>query len=206
MKNSPSSTTVSKTIARIRALLDEDHIRSEIDTPIDRALDGFKFDAATPVSRHRFHEIIAAFVRHVYQYGLRTPRRLAPATALAEALDIIERSYPAPNGDRYDAALCDALSREQDGLILVLDVIAAEIAERERQKYASWVIASSFSLTDWRARCAIAEALLAEHAGNLTPELQQLTPAQLADNCLDLIFLDGMRDQWRSPVFAWFGL
>lgn len=142
-------------LARLRELLDEECVRREVDQRIDTAAARFHFENR-PFSHRHLQCVIADFVCHVYEHGLRFSQRLSPREALGEAVAILDTSYPGPPGSRYDAAVVDASDCTQDGLVAVLTQLAVLIKERERRKYVQGVLATWLDPSDWHTNCQIA--------------------------------------------------
>jgi len=158
--NSRRRMPAAERLAHLRAALAEDCVRRAVDQRIDAAAAYFHIETEPPLSHRHFQRVIADFVRHVYEHGLRFSQRLSPREALGEAIAILDTSYPGSPGSRYDAAVVDASDSEQDGLAAVLAQLAVLIKERERRKYAQGVLATWLDPSDWHTNCEIAELQL----------------------------------------------
>lgn len=160
MMNSRSRMPAAERLAHIRAALAEDCVRREVDQRIDTAVAHFHVETAPPLSHRHLQLVIADFVRHVYEQGLRFSQGLSSREALGEAIAILDTSYPGPPGSRYDAAVVDATDSEQDGLAAVLSQLTVLIKERERRKYVQGVLGAWLDPSDWHTNCEIAELQL----------------------------------------------
>jgi hypothetical protein len=187
MTNSDTKQRAERTISDILSLLNEEHLRREIDERIDQASTAFQTTSKAVPSHRGFHEAISAFTGHIYEHGLRIPQRLSACQALGEALSILQQGYRNADTNGYDAALLDAMSPDQNGIEIVLSRMGEVIKATERQKYIRWVFASRLGPSDWHTRCHIAQVLLQRGREFLPAELLRCPPAQLADHCSALI-------------------
>ena len=191
-----SGDPVAHTVERILELLDEENMRRTIDGPVDTAVASFHVESTTPVSHHRFHQVIGEFTQHVYRSGVRVSRELSPTQAAAEAIFLLENGYRSAQSDGYDAALLDAMNPQTDGIRWVLAHLADIIKEKERGKYTSWVFATTLGSLDWSAKCRLAQVLLDQLSPCLVPQLRRCTGAQLVDEIPALLTTDLSTDAW----------
>jgi len=192
-------------LTRLRRLLAPENLTHEVDARIDRAVARFAAAACGPVTGAQFHELIAAFVQHIYEHGLRLPRRLAAADALTEALALIEEAYPVRHDDRYDAAFIDATASDVDGPERVLLVLAEAIKRRERHAHMLWLIVTTLDPTDRRARRALVDLLRHEAPHLFCAGLADLSTPQLAGRLLMLLGCELELDDHEAATLGWLG-
>ena len=185
---------------RLLADLDEDRLRRELDDGIDEAVSGYVRDAVPVRSQKVFLDVIADFVRHLYESGLRVPRILTSTQARADAIAQLEQHYPRTSDSGYEEALLDATSSGDQGMELVLAHMAEIIKLRERIAYKRWVFSDHLTRCSWTTRCAIAEYLLDRCAPLLPPRLAGCHPAQLADEIPALIAIELSTGTWLGNV------
>jgi len=107
--------------------------------------------------------------------------------ARAEAMAILEERYLGPHARGYYAAFLDVSNSKLDGHEFILTQIAEIIKALAREKHLKWVYFSLIAPLDWLTRCQIAEILLKRWRPFLPLNIQQCSPAQLADHLADLI-------------------
>jgi hypothetical protein len=200
-----STEPVRSALARLRQRLTAENLAHEVDDPIEQAAQRFSSPPSGPLSRAQFHHLITGYVRHLYEHGLRLPRLLTEAEALAEALALIAEAYPARPTDRYDAAFVDATASDAEGPERVLLLLAEALKRRERGAYVAWLILTSFDATDWRARCALLDSLRGEAPHLFSAELAHTATPQLADHLLTLLGCELELDSRDSEALAWLG-
>ncbi len=185
---------------RLLAKLDEDRLRRELDDAIDQATSGYVRESVQVRSQGVFLEVIADFVRHLYESGLRVPRTLTSIQARAEAIALLEQHYPHASDSGYEEALLDATSSGDQGIELVLSHLAKTIKSLERDAYIRWVYSNHLVSCSWTERCAIAEYLLDRCAPLLPPVLRGCRPAQLADDIPTLVSMELSTGSWLGNV------
>ena len=187
MTNSDSRTVEKKILDDILRLLDEGHIKSEIDNPIDKAISQYQVDSGAPYSSQYFHKTISDYTSHIYEHGLKIPQKLSSQQALAEAIFLLERTYQGANSSGYAAALLEATHTEKNGIEWVLMSLSQIIKTEERKKYVRWIFANRLESADWSVKCQIARLLLDQLGPFLTPNLRNCAPAQIIDVLPELI-------------------
>ena len=202
--SSPERVDAGRVVARLRDLLSEEQIRRRVDGPIDEAMAAYTRPVARPSCAAEFHGALAAFVRCLYQRGVRPQRSLSRDEALADAIALIELAYPGRREDRYEGALLDATSHD-DGLETVLATIGEAVKSRQRRKLVTWAVVRTVGHLQWADRCIIAEHLLHECARSAPEAVAGITPPMLADHILGLIDLEGDRLASEMPALEWLG-
>ena len=168
-------------------LLDEEIVSREIDTPIDLALQNFRFDEKTPFSHSDFNRVIAGFIRHLYREGLRLWRNLSDRESLAEAVSLLKRHYRGAYTTGYDGALLDARTGKLEGVEIVLAALAEAIKTVERDKYIASVFVQNIGQLDWEEQCQIVSTYLKQYGSSLPPQLRETDCARWAGHLPDLI-------------------
>ena len=187
MTNSDCVQSSEEAIDRMVSLLSEERILAEIDQPLDQAVQAFRLELRGPLSNSSFNEVVGEFIRHVYQMGLRLPRRLSKLEALTEAVFLLQRYYQGGYTEGYDGALLDAMDGNLEGLELVLSRVGESLKEIERNKYVNWVFADHVDRLDWEARRRLLIAYLDQYGDFLPAKLRELDPARLVDHFHALI-------------------
>ncbi len=189
MTRGPEQPAVQALLVRVAHLLDEERMARAIDGPIEAAAATFPLLDSPNASHRRFHQVISAFVQHVYQRGLVPPRHLSMGQAGSEAVALLDAWYWGAHDRGYAAAFLDALHPERDGVSLMLAQLESIIKENERRKYRRWVFASSVEALGWRAKLEIADQLLNVMRPYLPPQFHRCTGAQFVDDIPALIMM-----------------
>ena len=203
MMNSEGKRKAAALIREVFEKTGEEYLQLRIDEPIARAAASFEFDRHLPVTHQTFTQVIADFVRHVYEQGLWRKQKLTVREARAEAVAILEEGYQTSRDRGYYAAFLDALNPDL-GLEYVLGQMATHIIAVARAKHVRWVCASRMELSDWTTRCLIAEILL-EHWKPFLPEnICECSPAQFAYHLSELIILGiSINRMFGTSVDSW---
>ena len=185
--NFENKTSIPGRIEKTFSLLDEEHMRKEIDESIEKAAAGFRFDQKEVFTYAHFKRLIADFVKHIYEHGLMLPQKISSSYAFTEAVDILEKEYQSAYAMGYEAARLDASSPEMNGAIIVLSGMTETIKRIERRKYIQGVFRIHIVHLDWHERCKIAEFLIKSCSAILPSDLLERDHAQFADDLPDLI-------------------
>jgi hypothetical protein len=187
LRNSDCFQSSEEPIDRLVSLLSEERLLAEIDQPIDEAVQAFRLEVRGPFSHSTFNEVLAEFIRHVYQLGLRLPRRLSKPEALTEAVLLLESHYQGGHTEGYDGALLDATAENLDGLELVLSGVGESLKEIERSKYVNWVFIDRIDRLDWGEKRQLVTAYMDQYGDLLPARLRKLDPARLVEDFHALI-------------------
>ena len=187
LKNSDSIPSAEELLDRIANLLSEEKILAEVDQPLDKAAQAFRLELKESLSYSSFNQAVGAFVRHVYQSGLRLSRDLSENEAMTEAVYLLRRYYRGGYTEGYEGALLDAMDGNLEGLELVLSRICESVREIERAKYVNWVFAEHFDRLNWDARRRLVIAYLNQYRHLLPAKLLELNPARLVGHFRVLI-------------------
>ena len=171
------------------ALLDESTITKHIDMPIDDALDAFEFPEQDCLNHEEFHDTVTRFVKHLYEKGLPSRRRLSISQAHDEAIALLEYHYDGEHGRGYDGAFADALAPDGPGIKNVLERLVEYLKEHLRQQHISCLVQQRLEATDWHVRVAAAECLLAQCREFLDDQLQNWPAEVWANHIYDLLML-----------------
>ncbi len=187
MRNSREDRTPVEIIDAMVGLLDDQRISNEIDAPIEEAARAFRWETEQCGSHCEFNRLIAGFVGHIYQTGLRLPRRLSKAEALAEAVFLLKKGYPDAHGDGYDEALLDASDVRLKGAERILSALVESIKAIERKKYMERVFLEHIDPLDWHFKVDVAALYQKRNEPFLPDELLNLSPYRLANYLLDFM-------------------
>ena len=171
-------------LAELFGLLDETVIRTQVDEPLDRALSTFHNPIGNTFSHQAFHQAIAGLITHLYRYGMRLPRHLDAASALAEGIQILQLAYQGTHTRGYEGAYLDA---RQEGIKPILMRMVEILKALERRKYQRWAFIHCIESKPWPIQYAMVESLLHQQGPWLPPLLLERSPAELVDAIQTLV-------------------
>jgi hypothetical protein len=200
--NSNPDHPAEKIIDFLTEKLSQERIVSEIDEPIYNAIQSFSLKIATPVTHSSFNHIIAAFVRHIFEFGLRLPRYLSDQQALSEAVSMLEKHYHGTHVKGYDGALLDAAGNSGEGTELVLSILAEAIKAVQRKKYVESVFALYLDHLDWAQKLQIVSAYVEQNGEYLPSHFLQSPPARFTGDLQDLIINHVDTDSSLHQLFS----
>lgn len=202
MKDSELTRLAEQQIERLAALLDDRYLVEQIDSKIDRVVDGLALDLPARPSVAHVHQALSLLVQAVYASGLRCPVRLSPAQALAEAFDLLDRDYPTFGQRSYLVALVQAITSEHVGLAQLLGRVVQIIKNRERQKHVHWATLSCLGTLAWEVRLKVS-ALLGERITQWFPQAAGLWPPVLPPEAQARIILSELQaDQQLRAILG----
>lgn len=187
MRYSERQHRADRIVAVLRNELNERHLAQHVDMPIDRALAAFRFDWRPPPTMAQFHRVIGALTAHIYAHALPGHAKLPPATAMAEAIELLELAYQGTHAAGYDGAVLDVLTVRGSGIDSVLARLAEIIKHRQRFHHRQWVLARHLDPLDWPLRVQIVKAILSQRSAGDADPLAGRAPAEFADEIGDLI-------------------
>jgi hypothetical protein len=194
-------------VQEVLKLLDEHYLYQFIDKCIEEATANFKFKRMTTMNHKDFIHVIGDFIFHIYKTGFWIRQIISIKQARAEAVALLEKYYQGPYSHGYATAFVGLLNSKLDGLEFILSQIAEIIKATTREKYIQWVYCSRIIPLDWSDRCQIAKILMNRWAPFLPPNIQQCSPAQIADHLPDLINVVHSADgKFRNVLYADFDL
>ncbi len=183
---SPYRKQAIQAIEKMARLLDDEWIHHEIETPVDRVLEAFRFDTQAPLSITHFHEVAAGFVLQVFRHAKRLRQELTEPEARGEVMRLLER-YEGVAASGYEASVCDLTQNIQIGIREILTQMAATIKMEEREKHVAWVMDRAVDPSDWCLKCALTEVLVEYLRPYLSSALEEKTIPQLASAWRDLL-------------------
>jgi len=139
-------------VATICILLDEDTVNSKVGELLEYAHQQFQLEVTVPITHAEFNRVIATFIQHLYEKGIRLPRTLSYQEALAEAVFILDRYYDNDEAREYDGALLDAVGKNKEGIEMVLAQMTEALKTQEQMKYINWVFTCHIDCLDWETR------------------------------------------------------
>ena len=170
-----------KVISTLLNLLWDQKIRLEIEQPIELSSNDFQIDITEPIKPEGFNRIIAAFLKHIHSRALRLPRIISEREALAEAIHLLMHYSDAEGPDRYGAILSNVILSGKEELKKVLFQLSQIIKTNEREKYIHWVFVCHYLSLDWEKRCLVAATYKDLNLDQMTTELKNLRPEQIAE-------------------------
>ena len=186
MKNSTERTPVKPLNELLAELQDSDAV-VELSEKIDRAFQSFQPRSDQIVSYREFINAVAGLVKHLYQYGLPTPRTMMHSSALSEGLDLLDRYYESSGVQGFDAAFLDAVDKNGKGPEFVLRQLSGIIKEREVRQYLNYRYLLAIDPTDRVAHRWIVERLIEEQGPLLPDDLRTGNPDRFAKYYRDLL-------------------
>lgn len=187
MRNFKEDHRPDEIIDAIVGLLDEQRISNEIDVPIDKAAQTFRWETESGCSHCDFNRLIGRFVGHIYKTGLRLPRRLSKEESLAEAVFLLKKGYPDAHGDGYDEALMDASDSRLEWVERIGSALVESIKAIERKKYMEWVLLEHIDPLNWHFNVEVAALYRKRNEQFLPDELLALSPYRLANHLGDFL-------------------
>ena len=181
MTNSKAHFDPLKVISTLLDLLWDQNIRLEIEIPIELSSHDFQIDITEPIKPEGFNRIIAAFLKHIHSRALRLPRIISEREALAEAIHLLMHYSDAEGPDRYGAILSNVILSGKEELEKVLFQLSQIIKTNEREKYIRWVFICHYLSLDWGKRCLVAATYKDLNLDQMTTELKNLKPEQIAE-------------------------
>ena len=181
MTNSKAHFDPLKVISTLLDLLWDQRIRLEIEQPIELSSHDFQIDITEPINPEGFNRIIAAFLKHIHSRALRLPRIISEREALAEAIHLLMHYSDAEGPDRYGAILSNVILSGKEELKKVLFQLSQIIKTNEREKYIHWVFVCHYLSLDWGKRCLVAATYKELNLDQMTTELKNLKPEQIAE-------------------------
>ena len=187
MMSSDSDTRIkAKTILDdLLKMINKQYIYKRINTPIEKAALTFSFTQPEALTHKSFNAIMIDFVTHLFNKG-HSIKISSKKIALAEAVTIVEMGYQG-SGNGYYSALLDAMNPEINGLEIIVQQIKEIIITLLINKHIQWVYESHITPLEWSTRTVIAEILLDQWKIYLPSNMQETTPAQMADHIPALI-------------------
>ena len=196
MKDSEATHLAQDRVERLAALVDGNYLREEIDSRIDRVVDTLRFDLPDRPTVAAVHQALSVLVQAVYTSGLKSPVRLSPAQALAEALDLLEYEYRTFGQQGYLVALVEAITSEHVGLAQLLSRVVQIIKSRERQKHIRWATFSCLGTLEWEVRLKVS-SLLGDRITSWFPQAAGLWPPVLPTEAQARVILSELEADHR---------
>ena len=159
--------------------LDEKVLKRQIDEPIDKAVQNYRYEYKGQICHRQIQDLFSDFAAYIYKEGLKNS--FVPADLPAHTIFLLDRYYQGNYSNGYTAAIFDAINGGSDSVKIVLQRIAEIIKTREREKYINRIFKSNADISNWHLRCRIVEYLLVKYKSHLTPVLQNCSPQQLVD-------------------------
>jgi len=178
MTNFSQSVESFEILKKIFDLLDDETVIRKVDEPLDRAVQEFQLDVTLPITHSEFNRVIAAFIQHLNEKGIRLPRTLSYQEALAEAVFILNRYYGNDEAQDYDGIVADAVGKSMEGLEMVLEQLSEFVKTQERMKYVNWVFICYVDSLNWEARQNLVISYLKLNEKYLPNDLLHMDPAR----------------------------
>lgn len=175
----------------VLSLLEEEFLRHAIDEPIQRAAAGFLLPSPNPPPHgvHSFLDLIAAYISHLYQYGLKPARVLTPCQSRKEAVCLLNSLYVGGSGRGFERAYLDCLSEGEFRVEYILIQLAESLKNTLRTRHIQSVLNTHVLCLEWEKRRAVVELCLERFGSTLPEEIRKGPPDRFTPQCGELVLL-----------------
>lgn len=169
-------------LEQILTELDENHLATLYDEPIQRCCLTFLQSRPEPTDFTTFNQSLTDFIVLVFDEALPFKINLSPEQAFGKAKRVLDHHYP---GGGYERAYLDATLPHGPGHTTVLKVLAEALISEQRTHHITWTLAKN--TTNWNTRLALTHEILQQHPHLLPPELNTQPAWILVDQVPDLL-------------------
>ncbi|MBI4659755.1 MAG: hypothetical protein HY735_13020 [Verrucomicrobia bacterium] len=179
-----SSETQTK-VEALLAALNEEALFRQIDEPIKRARELFRWQEPRQRTHWVFMELLIGLVEFLSPKGTRQSQ--TPADAYAKAIRLLDQQCSRGKGRGSEEALLDFLGLREGAVEIIVECIAQALANEQRQRVVQEILTAHLPV-DWEARCEVVETFLSICREVLPPEVMNCSPAQITD-CVESLIL-----------------
>jgi len=130
-------------------------------------------------------DTITAFVVHLYRHAQSLTEPVDTEAAEAEALGLLERTFPDAGG--YRMARAEALQPTRGGLRFVLDKMTERFKADRRHIYVNRVLTEALRVRSWPERVQFVRAVLDQVAPTLPGDVDTVrVPEEFANDCEEI--------------------
>jgi hypothetical protein len=181
---------LSALIERVTALLNNQHIQTLFDDPIDIATSAFETSHRhlMPRTNAEFLQTLGKFVAYVYRQVPVLTQEVTPEHAQCEAVRLLENAYGGQSGWGYEHVLRFAVKH---GYSTAYSIIAEGMKARHRQLYIQWVLVKHIAYLDTRTKTALIGRLLEDWSESLPEYFAERSAGELLVTCASMVQLQG---------------
>ncbi len=161
----PTQTTPSL-LEQILAELDENHLATLYDEPIQKCCHKFLQTHNEPTDFQTFNQSLTEFMTLVFQEALPLKTDLSEEQAFGQAKQLLDHHYPAGG---YDRAYLDTTLTHGPGHTTVLKNLTETLITQQHTHHITWTLTKHTN--NWNNRIAITEEILQRYPQILPSEL-----------------------------------
>jgi hypothetical protein len=155
MNHKPASTFL---LDQILAELDENHLATLYDEPIQKCCLTFLQTSPEPTDFTTFNQSLTSFTMLVFKEALRLKMNLTQEQAFGKAKRLLDHHYP---GGGYERAYLDATLPNGPGFAAVLKTLAEGLITEQHAHHITWT--HTKYTTDWNTRLSLVQEILQHH-------------------------------------------
>lgn len=177
----PTQTTPSL-LEQILAELDENHLATLYDEPIQKCYLTFLETHPEPTDYQTFNQSLTAFTTLVFKEALPLKTDLTPELAFGKAKQLLDHHYPAGG---YERAYLDATLPHGPGHTTVLKTLTEALITQQHTHHITWTIMKH--TVTWQSKLTLTQQILQHHPHLLPPELTTQPAWILTDQIPELL-------------------
>lgn len=153
-------------LEQILAQLDENHLATLYDEPIQKCCLTFLETHPEPTNYQTFNQSLTSFMTTIFKEALTPKINLTPEQAFGKAKKLLDHHYPASG---YERAYLDATLPHGPGHTTILKNLTETLITQQHTHHITWTLTKHTN--NWMARIAITEEIIQRYPGILPPEL-----------------------------------
>ena len=169
-------------LEQILAELDEDHLATLYDEPIQKCCLEFLQTHEEPTDYKTFNQNLTEFLQQITQEALPLKINLTPEQAFSKAKRLLDHHYP---GGGYERAYLDTTLPNGPGHTTILKNLTQTLITQQHTHHITWTIMKY--ATTWKNRLALIHEILREQPNLLPPELTQTPTWTLTEQIPELL-------------------
>ena len=167
--------------------INERLLSDSIENSVDEVLKNFKVNPSEVTSHKDFNSIIALLFQELFRHNPGYTRVHSESEALGEAIMLLENHYQTDKSKGYEGALFEAITKQQRGIIFVIERIAEIYKQKEHEKDITSIIKKSIDPTDWYLVKELIEEMVKNYHRWIRPEFLEFNPIELIPHYKELI-------------------
>lgn len=153
-------------LEQILAELDENHLATLCDEPIQKCCQQFLQTHNEPTDFQTFNQSLTAFATLVFKEALPLKTDLSEEQAFGKAKTLLDHHYPAGG---YERAYLDATLPHGPGHTTVLKNLTEALITQQHTHHITWTLTKHTN--NWNNRLNLVDEILQQHPQLLPPEL-----------------------------------
>ncbi|NUM53446.1 MAG: hypothetical protein HUU46_07370 [Candidatus Hydrogenedentes bacterium] len=162
-----------------------------IDGPLDRAANAFlravKTEEGSQLDGLPLSRVAGQILRCLCSHGMQVPREISQEQAERDAVEIIQRRYPGPAGEEFDAMLVAYEAQGSQAISFLVLFLVGAVKQSERQKHLRWALNGVIDPMDRQARKDIICLLFETIGKHLPPSITAGKPEDFVDSLSHLL-------------------